>query len=964
MTVENTNPIQHFTANGQSTVFAIGFAVEDKNSLKVTVNGTTVSVNDYSYDALANAVVFNTAPVEGIEVVIERVTSLERSINYQTYNNSFRPETLNYDLDRIWHVLQEDKITDAEILARIKDEIEWRRTHNTEWDLLAQTREQGLFNALKSYMDAIGAMSVPNLFDGITDNVVITEDGVSQRVTNRDLKKAQAELKEALNQFSSSAKAYTDVETIRAVAEEEHLASLIDTEKTRATAIEQALQVQVNTLGVGNSAYLTYAAMVADKANIPSKSKVTVTNDSTASNNGDWQYDGTTFTKSSYDPLAQAKAYADANAQFAPYKIGNFSLNTLTKVGIYFATDTVNATTANNYPEPGVTGIVHVAQASNSSLIFQEFRSAQGIDYWRSWNGTTWSEWKLKIDFSKFETVSKSFTDLGVLIEGMNLNDLTATGRYSLSSGSNIATLELNYPENGVSGVLEVIRNTGSSVVLQRFTVWGTTTKQYTRMFRNSWSAWISGQNINAIQDKGVLDTAINLNDIKESGFYIKNSTPSEDFSTLNYPVRTAGMLVVYKSQASSLIYQRYTTANFIEYIRSWNGTSWTAWTVLTVNPINSAKIISTFTTAMNADDLKTEFGYYMVNSQTLDLATTNLPIKSLGVLKVYKGTMTSFVLQEFITNTGITYTRHWNNVVWSAWSIPTTGSSSGASADTFDYSKTANSLTWYLPSTVGSKYILHRFIQQIDSTRNLNSWGMGMATEVSSNKATSGKNLTTTGVWECAIVDSENVGDHSGGGHGDEVQSLSYFLIDGIYKDSSFVGSGRAKEIKHVQHSTIYVEAQNTPICIRKTTWSFTKERSNCKTQLIFPSVRTLRAARIAMLPIYRKANQDGTGEQITDKEIRSQDNLVIDVTEHGFAKRDLPVKDGDSILLSSDTSKISAEVIINKIKADDPHAFVQNTVLYNKVYIDGSVDGVNYTTTTGEEWLVDADFKIRTQN
>lgn len=52
-------------------------------------------------------------------------------------------------------------------------------------------------------------------------------------------------------------------------------------------------------------AYKTYALMDADKASIPAKSKVTVTNDATTANNGDWQWDGTMFTKSIYDPLAQ-----------------------------------------------------------------------------------------------------------------------------------------------------------------------------------------------------------------------------------------------------------------------------------------------------------------------------------------------------------------------------------------------------------------------------------------------------------------------------------------------------------------------------------------------------------------------------------------------------------------------------------------------------------------------------------
>ena len=59
-------------------------------------------------------------------------------------------------------------------------------------------------------------------------------------------------------------------------------------------------------------AYKTYAEMDADKANLSPKTKVTVTNDATTSNNGDWQWDGVAFTKSAYDPLTQAKKYTDS----------------------------------------------------------------------------------------------------------------------------------------------------------------------------------------------------------------------------------------------------------------------------------------------------------------------------------------------------------------------------------------------------------------------------------------------------------------------------------------------------------------------------------------------------------------------------------------------------------------------------------------------------------------------------
>ena len=72
-------------------------------------------------------------------------------------------------------------------------------------------------------------------------------------------------------------------------------------------------------------AYKTYAEMDADKANLSSKTKVTVTNDETASNNGDWQWDGVVFTKSSFDPLMQSKSYTDTKTTSALLTAKNYT---------------------------------------------------------------------------------------------------------------------------------------------------------------------------------------------------------------------------------------------------------------------------------------------------------------------------------------------------------------------------------------------------------------------------------------------------------------------------------------------------------------------------------------------------------------------------------------------------------------------------------------------------------------
>lgn len=660
--------------------------------------------------------------------------------------------------------------------------------------------------------------------------------------------------------------------------------------------------------------------------------------------------------------LNAAKDFANANANFNPIKIGDVSLDTLIQVGIYFATDVAFAKLENNYPLARLTGIIHVASANNSTLIFQEFRSAQGTDYWRSWNNVSWSAWKLKIDLSLYELKSTALTDRGILTD-QDLNDLKLSGRYSLSDGTTIATLEKNYPIVGASGTLEVIKNTGSSLVLQRFVVTGTnSTSTYTRIFKNEWTDWTSEKvKIVGMLDEGILGTTT-LDDVRTIGVYVQNVAASAT-SVRGYPILQAGVLEVTKTESSALTVQKYTSTNGKIFVRVFS-TSWSAWLEhggISVQQSNLGKITAVFSSAMNADELRSEFCYYIVNNNNLDLEATKLPIKAFGLLKIYRGTVSSFIVQEFIAGTGLIYTRYWNNVVWTAWKL-VGGSSTGEISETITFSKTATTLYFNLQNSgSGENVIKHRFIRQTDPERNLDNWGMSTCS-VMTKADTTVSNLTTNGVWEVAIVDSQNISDHSGGGHGDEVKFLSYFLVDGVKYDEDFTGILSAKEVKHVQHSVIYVEAQNIPICTRKTTWTFNKNGCTSKTKLDWAEGRNINKARIAMLPIYRKSNDDGTGNQITDTEIRSQDDQIINVAEHGFALRDLPITAGDSILLSSAISNISAEVKVKKIVAQDPHAYVQNTILYNKVYVNGFKEtAAPFVTGANDVWEIETDFVIK---
>lgn len=118
---------------------------------------------------------------------------------------------------------------------------------------------------------------------------------------------------------------------------------------SKVSEMETNLEAQIASVGVGNKAYKTYALMDADKANIPAKSKVTVTNDETASNNGDWQWDGIAFTKSAYDLLQQAKNFIFQESQDLFKQQNPLNLQSNMTVRRYSTADTSNDYAAGTY---------------------------------------------------------------------------------------------------------------------------------------------------------------------------------------------------------------------------------------------------------------------------------------------------------------------------------------------------------------------------------------------------------------------------------------------------------------------------------------------------------------------------------------------------------------------------------------------------------------------------------------
>lgn len=493
MSVQEQMPIVVYVANGNTNRFAITFDLHDQNYLVVTLNNEVAQVGSYS--VLDGEVVFGTAPADGSLVTLYRDTQLNRTTNYKSYDNSFRPESVNWDFDKLWHVLQEQNLIDGKILARIKDEIEWRRTHDFNYDELAQVREKQLFDALKGYSETLLASTNPSVFQGVIAGVVFARDGksiqthIEEILDNLELNRSYID--EQVGLMAPQATTYNKIE----------VDTKIGAETTRAQAAELVLQNQVNAVGVGNKAYLTYAEMDADKANNPVNSKLEVTNDAIESNNGVWQWNGTTLTKSGFDPVGQAKNYADANPLFNPKALElSQDLNTL-GTGIYYASDITIGNSILNKPIFPINFFIIEARHLSNGVRYQKataYRKVNGetLSYERTYNSSdsAWESWEkifTNSDVAPIVNANNMFQPKG-LVENQDLDDLEY-GRY-YTTGATVGASILNKPDSlpGVAFSVDAFPAT-NGIRSQTLTYYAESNNQlfiYDRVYNNSLGVW------------------------------------------------------------------------------------------------------------------------------------------------------------------------------------------------------------------------------------------------------------------------------------------------------------------------------------------------------------------------------------------------------------------------------------------------------------------------------------------
>ena len=210
MSVPEQVPYVGYIANGQTTEFPITFFLPDDRYLIVSVNKEKALVGSYTISD--GKVLFLTAPKSGTQVELYRSTQLDREFDYKNYDNSFRAETVNFDFDKVWKVLQEQHMVDAQLLARVKEEIEWRRVNDNVlqrqiqilndimYGIFDKASQDYLNEKLKAITDAINIAAATGAgANGWTATLVLDSSGKNQQQVNDDQKQTNNELRDAKN---------------------------------------------------------------------------------------------------------------------------------------------------------------------------------------------------------------------------------------------------------------------------------------------------------------------------------------------------------------------------------------------------------------------------------------------------------------------------------------------------------------------------------------------------------------------------------------------------------------------------------------------------------------------------------------------------------------------------------------------------------------------------------------------
>lgn len=210
MAVQEQTPYIEYVANGTTKVFPLTFDCDDQDHLIITIDGDEPSMG--SWLLIDGSVSFKTAPPNNSKIIFQRNSPVKRTANYSTYNNSFRPEPVNKDFDRIWWKLQEMGLANWLLGLRIDKEIRDRIAADIYHYTLITKETDYKINELKDYLEAlINNMSGGELLP-ILDKYIKTWSGRAQDDKNKDFADARDYGAKAYNTLDYNTAVLNDTE--------------------------------------------------------------------------------------------------------------------------------------------------------------------------------------------------------------------------------------------------------------------------------------------------------------------------------------------------------------------------------------------------------------------------------------------------------------------------------------------------------------------------------------------------------------------------------------------------------------------------------------------------------------------------------------------------------------------------------------------------------------------------------
>lgn len=158
MAVQPQTPYKEFIANGVSKEFPLDFDVVKKDHLIVLINDDDAPVGSWILDAENDSIIFLNPPEENTKIRVRRDTPLARTTDYQAYNASFNPPSVNIDFDNIWLKLQEMGVLNWMVENNVKDLNDYVDSLNDETKaiFLEMINNQGVsLNQLDQYVEGL-----------------------------------------------------------------------------------------------------------------------------------------------------------------------------------------------------------------------------------------------------------------------------------------------------------------------------------------------------------------------------------------------------------------------------------------------------------------------------------------------------------------------------------------------------------------------------------------------------------------------------------------------------------------------------------------------------------------------------------------------------------------------------------------------------------------------------------------